>query len=135
MKYIISTGELVSITKDSKVKLVPEYEAKFPGYLEVKKVLETYLEVIIDKNKTELFSPEYIAEVAGGKEIIDEDLRPIVRQLLEEMLPNLITQAVKDSIKDKLTQQFFDQVAATTVKATVKTEVAAALKVGANAIK
>lgn len=138
MKLKIATGETVNITKDSRVLLVEAYDEKYPGFLEVDEVFESYVAVKTkqrgEKPVIQFFSPEYIAEVSGGKEILKEDLRPLVRDLLENMLPNLVEQAVKDAIKDKLTDQFFQQVAATTVKATVKTEVVAALRAGATAI-
>lgn len=140
MKVKISTGDEVVINKQSKVLLIDEYQEKFPGYLEVKEVFETYVEVITNKKRKDgeeskqVFSYDYIKDVSGGKDIEKEDLRPIVQGLLETMLPSLIEKAVKDSIKDKLTAQFFNDVAATTVKASVQTEVAKALKAGAKAI-
>lgn len=140
MKYIISNGEVATITKQSKVLLVDEFQEKYPGYLEISELFETTIVVFTGKKikgdvrDTAVFSPQYIKDVSGGKDIEKEDLRPLVRDLLREMLPALIENAVKDAVKDKLTPQFFNDVAATTVKATVQTEVAKALKVGAKAI-
>jgi len=140
MQVKISSGDIVEINKKSKILLVSEYQEKFPGYLDVKEIFETYVIAFTERNKKDgsrdfvAFSYLLVADIVSPQEIQKADLKPLVKTVLEEILPDLIGNAVKDAVKDKLIPQIFDNAAKAVVAAQVQNELGKALRQAANTI-
>jgi hypothetical protein len=120
MLYKIADGREVDIQPGNEVRLLKEYQEKFPDLYRVIEALETYMIVEIDGQQYG-FDPSLIEDVRGsGSAPSDEELNPQVAAIVKTLLPEMVQEPVAQAVRDLVTPELIREVAGPIVEEEVR---------------